>query len=282
MPVQDGLDLDQLRGLRRLSRYPGKILDRIAHHLAEYEGYVAFSGGKDSLVTLDLARRVDPDVPIAFFDSGLEYPETYTYIAELADSWNLDLHIYPARPGLLTVLAGSGEWDHDRASCTVDRSLRDLVIDEPAARAHADHGAGELWGVRADESRRGTGRWALYYSTLARDVQQHCLGCCITVAEQRTTHGGTFTRRTDGTRVYGPIWDWDSDEVWAHIARRRLPVNPVYATLRRLGCDTTQLRVAPILDGSFLERGRITRLRRGWPALFEELAQVLPRIREVV
>lgn len=88
MPGQDGLDPDQLRGLRRSHRDSGTILDRIAHHLAEHEGYVAFSGGKDSLVTLDLARRVDPDVPVAFFDSGLEYPETYTYIAELADTWS--------------------------------------------------------------------------------------------------------------------------------------------------------------------------------------------------
>lgn len=281
MRGQDGLDLDRLRGLRRSDHDTGTVLDRIAHHLDTHEGYVAFSGGKDSLVTLDLARRVDPDVPVAFFDSGLEYPETYTYVAELADTWNLDLHIYPARPGLLTVLADSGEWDHDRAGHTTDRSLRDLVIDEPAARAHADHGAGELWGVRADESRRGTGRWALYYSTLGRNIQRHCHGCCATVREQHATHGGTFARR-DGTHVYGPIWDWPSEDVWAHIARRNLPVNPVYTTLRRLGCDTTQLRVAPILDGSFLERGRITRLRRGWPALFEELAQVLPRIREFV
>lgn len=281
MPKPDGLDPGQLRGLRRSDRDRTLIHERIAHHLDEHAGYVAFSGGKDSLITLDLARQVDPNVAVAFFDSGLEYPETYTYIAELADAWNLALDIYPARPGLLTILADSGEWDHKRPGRSSDTSLRDLVIDEPAAHAHADHGAGELWGVRADESRRGTGRWTLYYSALAREIERHCHGCCTTVSEQHATHGGTFARN-NGTHAYGPIWDWDSDEVWAHIARHHLPVNPVYAKLRRLGCDTTQLRVAPILDGSFLERGRITRLRRGWPTLFEELAQVLPRIREFV
>lgn len=37
-----------------------------------------------------------------------------------------------------------------------------------------------------------------------------------------------------------------------------------------------------MVDGTRLEEGRITWLRRGWPALFEELATVLPRLREYV
>ena len=37
--------------------------------------YVSFSGGKDSTVLLDLVRRVYPDVPAVFSDTGLEFPE---------------------------------------------------------------------------------------------------------------------------------------------------------------------------------------------------------------
>lgn len=37
--------------------------------------YVSFSGGKDSTVLLDLARRIYPDIPAVFIDTGLEYPE---------------------------------------------------------------------------------------------------------------------------------------------------------------------------------------------------------------
>lgn len=37
-----------------------------------------------------------------------------------------------------------------------------------------------------------------------------------------------------------------------------------------------------MLDGNRLEEGWVTWLRRDWPALFEELAVVLPRIREFV
>lgn len=42
--------------------------------------YVAFSGGKDSTVLLDLVRRVYPDVPAVFVDTGLEYPELREFI----------------------------------------------------------------------------------------------------------------------------------------------------------------------------------------------------------
>ena len=42
--------------------------------------YVSFSGGKDSTVLLDLVRRVYPDVPAVFVDTGLEYPEIREHV----------------------------------------------------------------------------------------------------------------------------------------------------------------------------------------------------------
>lgn len=50
---------------------------RIMEWYEHYNGlvYVAFSGGKDSTVLLDLVRRIYPDVPAVFCDTGLEFPE---------------------------------------------------------------------------------------------------------------------------------------------------------------------------------------------------------------
>lgn len=42
--------------------------------------YVSFSGGKDSTVLLDLVRRIYPDVPAVFCDTGLEYPEIRDFV----------------------------------------------------------------------------------------------------------------------------------------------------------------------------------------------------------
>ena len=42
--------------------------------------YVSFSGGKDSTVLLDLARRIYPDIPAVFIDTGLEFPELREFV----------------------------------------------------------------------------------------------------------------------------------------------------------------------------------------------------------
>lgn len=48
---------------------------RIRWWLNEFDGYVSFSGGKDSTVLLHIARQVSSDIPVVFVDTGLEYPE---------------------------------------------------------------------------------------------------------------------------------------------------------------------------------------------------------------
>ena len=46
------------------------------HPGMEYGGaYVSFSGGKDSTVLLDIARKIYPEIPAVFSNTGLEYPE---------------------------------------------------------------------------------------------------------------------------------------------------------------------------------------------------------------
>ncbi|ANC29815.1 hypothetical protein I598_0224 [Isoptericola dokdonensis DS-3] len=78
------------------------------------------------------------------------------------------------------------------------------------------------------------------------------------------------------------MWDWSTAEIWGYISRHALPVNPVYIKLRELGAPEHFMRVSAMLDGNRLTEGRLTWLRRGWPALFEELAVALPRMREYI
>ena len=55
---------------------------RIREWYEHFEGqvYVAFSGGVDSTVLLDLVRSIYPDVPAVFCDTGLEFPEIRQFV----------------------------------------------------------------------------------------------------------------------------------------------------------------------------------------------------------
>ena len=68
---------DQLRQLQALPLdiKIRKTEQRIREWYEHWEGgvYVSFSGGKDSTVLLDIVRRLYPDVPAVFSDTGLEY-----------------------------------------------------------------------------------------------------------------------------------------------------------------------------------------------------------------
>lgn len=276
--INPGLDLEALRMLRTPRHDEQALLRRIEQHYSVHAGYLPISGGKDSAVVAHLARQVDPDIPMVFFDSGLEFPETYAYLAHLVDAWGINLHIERSRVPLLTVLASNGSWDHRAPLSPVRTDLHELLITEPAARAHEQFGAGELWGVRADEA---AGRNTLYARALGDEVRRSCNGCCSTPRQRRQTHGGII-RRVDGTVAYGPVWNFSTDDIACYAARHAMPLNPVYAKLQCLGVPKQAQRLSHVLDGSKLEEGRATWLRLGWPQLFDELAEVLPRLREYV
>lgn len=273
-----GLDLTALRALRGLRRDHTPLLACIEAHVAAHDGYLAFSGGKDSAVVLDLARRVDPALPVVWFDSGCEFPETRTYIYDLADTWGLNLTVIRAQPTLLEVLVAGGAWDH-RAPDRAVPNLHEVLITAPARLAHDMFGAGELWGVRSAEAK---GRRHLHNAALAAQIRAHCRGCCPPRSlQQRQRHGGTVAR-VDGTTAYSPIWDWPTTRVWEYLAAHGIPLNPVYAKLRDLGAPEHATRVAHVVDANQLEAGRISWLRRGWPTLFAELVEHLPRLADFV
>ena len=58
---------------------------RILEWCTKFEGkvYISFSGGKDSTVLLDLARRIHPDIEAVFIDTGLEYPEVRDFVKSI-------------------------------------------------------------------------------------------------------------------------------------------------------------------------------------------------------
>lgn len=248
-------------------------LDRIGEHLNAHDGFVSWSGGKDSTVVVDMARQVDPNVPVVFFDSGLQFPETLQYLEDCAHAWRLNFSVIPAEPDLLTVMIALGGFDHQAPDRRLGVELSELMITGPATEAHRRHGPGSLWGVRAAES---FGRRMLYRQRLADETSKQKRQ---QAGDVRSAAGG-IVRRKDGTITYGPIWDWQTHDVFEYLAGRGIEPNPLYAKLAALGMPSGQIRVDSIIDASKLSNGHIAWLQKGWPSVFDQLANALPRLRE--
>lgn len=63
---------------RKIQVTQTKIIEWYYHYNGNVE--ISFSGGKDSTVLLDLARRIFPDIKASFVNTGLEYPENKEFV----------------------------------------------------------------------------------------------------------------------------------------------------------------------------------------------------------
>lgn len=224
------------------ARYAPLLPDRERESLADLTAWVSrwdnpwvsISGGKDSLVALHLARRVKPDVPVVFFNSGIEFPQTLKYVHGLAKAWEFDLHVYDADPAPLDLMEANGSWERGRTYTDSGVSLHEAAVERPLARALADLGPACVYGVRADEAENRR-----MYLTRAK--------------------GQVEKRARDGSLIrahISPAWRWSSEEVFAYIAAHDLPLNPLYRQQVELGIPEHRARVGMIVDGWALEQGR--------------------------
>lgn len=75
---EDLLRLNNLTLADKIQKTQARIIEWYQY----FDGnvYVSFSGGKDSTVLLNEVRKIYPDVPAVFVDTGLEYPEVRAFV----------------------------------------------------------------------------------------------------------------------------------------------------------------------------------------------------------
>lgn len=175
--------------------------------------YVAFSGGKDSVVALDMVQRALPHevFKVVFGDTGMEFPDTYETV-ERVKAWCADSHIdfLEARSWLNPL----DSWrmfgppaSVTRWCCSVHKTAPQIILLRKILKKRDFKGMAFV-GVRGDES-------------LARSKYDY-----ITLGGK---HKGQFSCNT--------ILHWSSAEVFLHILREHLVLNPAYKLgNRRAGC----------------------------------------------
>lgn len=170
---------------------------RIEWALASLPGAHALSSsfGAQAAVSLHLATRARPDIPVILIDTGYLFPETYRFADRLHKQLGLNLKIYRAELGAAWMEARFGKlWEQGVAGIARYNELRKVA---PMQRALAELGVGTwLAGIRRSQS------------------------------ESRTR--ADFLERHGGRWKLHPIADWCDHDVWRYLNRHDLPYHPLW------------------------------------------------------
>lgn len=208
----------------------------------------SYSGGKDSQCVLDLVRRVLPDSPVAFFDSGAELESTRAIVAHYGVTT-----IHP-RLTFQEMARYVGKWgyvDPVDPGCPFDFGM--ILIHEPAETfVVRERLMVCAIGLRGQES---GGRW------------------------MNAVSRGELYQREDRTWCCCPLAFWSTDDVWAYIASRGLAYNEAYDRMAELGIPRDQQRISTLLGDRAAGAGKYAILKRLEPHTFNRLAAEFPDLR---
>ena len=175
--------------------------------------YVAFSGGKDSVVALDLVQRALPHnkFKVLFGDTGMEFPDTYKIVEQVERN---------CTESKIEFLRAKSDFDPEftwrqfgppaqtmRWCCSVHKTTPQIILlreytNNPHFRGMA------FTGVRGDES-----------------------------ASRSEYEGVSHGEKVRGQYSCHPILEWNSAELFSYIYERQLLINDAYKKGNsRAGC----------------------------------------------
>lgn len=171
--------------------------ERIDWALAHLPGNHALSSsfGAQSAVSLHMATRARPDIPVILVDTGYLFPETYRFIDELSERLSLNLKVYRPQIGIAWMEARFGKlWEQGIDGIERYNRLRKV---EPMQRALRELGAGTwISGIRR--------------------------------AQSGSRAGTDILQRHDGRWKLHPLADWSDRDVWSYLQAHDLPYHPLW------------------------------------------------------
>jgi 3'-phosphoadenosine 5'-phosphosulfate sulfotransferase (PAPS reductase)/FAD synthetase len=293
MPRRKGIQKSLSQGWKKLYkywklelkykiRYSNRILESVFSKHSN--PVICWSGGKDSTVVLHLSRLINPNIPVIYCDSGVDFPETREFVNKIANEWNLNLHI--AKPK-----KGETFWDCAKEygwpilgkaiSANVERSLRSghirnqmsliekslarnrvristrcckYILENPSKLVEKEINADvKIVGLMASESRARVRLWVDH-------------GDYFYVKDYFGKNRGIFKAL--------PVSIWTEDDIWDYHKLNSVPRCRLYDMgHKRNGCWPCAMGV---------RNGQLKRLRQSHPKLFNYIVTQTEMGRELL
>lgn len=186
---------------------------------------VACSFGKDSMVVVDLARQVDPDIPVFAVMTRYKPEETLVYLREMKRQWGLNLTTY--------IVADSVPQPLRNGSSPLDiRLLPTHEFDDRSARVLAETGQ-PIYRWDPDECCR-----MLKVEPTREAVKDLDAWICgLRNTEGRTREDYQEVEHKGGLIKINPILTFTEAEVWRYMSTHGIEPHPWYGLgYRSLGC----------------------------------------------
>jgi len=163
--------------------------------------YTCFSGGKDSLVALDLAIKSGIK-KVVFCDTTIEFQETLDYIEQIENYYDLKIEVISAPRPFFDIVHKIGFPSRSMRWCCKVYKFSPLAI-----FARKNKILSYITGLRGEEHKR------------RKNYKKNDMNKYIKIKQ------------------INPILDWSEQEVWAYIQYHKLPINPLYKLgFKRVGC----------------------------------------------
>jgi len=190
--------------LKSLERDAINVIRGLAYQHKQLPVTVSFSGGKDSLVVLNITRKAVHDITAFFIDTGLEFPETVEFVERYARDHHITISIQHAGEAFDQNFPAFGPPAKDFRWCCKVCKLGPITSFLPEGRNEV---------ITVDGKRR--------YESFQRGN--------ISSVERNPFVPGQVS-------VF-PIKDWRAIEVWLYIFMEKMNYNPLYDLgFERIGC----------------------------------------------
>ena len=179
---------------------------------------ISFSGAED-VVLIDMAVQINPDVKVFSLDTGRLHPETYRYLEQVRQHYDISLDVVSP----------------------VAADVESLVREKGLYSFYQD-GHKECCGVRKVAPLRRKLATLDGWITGQRKDQSIGTRTEIPVIQDDPS----FSSESNKLLKFNPLASWNSAQVWNYIRSNEVPYNPLHARgFTSIGCEPCTRAVLP-------------------------------------